>query len=204
MTEPQVDDDTLASLTNVLMDAWAKAEPDHGVTKHPASYVASFVDMAKAALAADLLTIPKPDDDAIERAARALALVDDYDGCFERIDEWERTPVEDQWEIEEPGSDDYESAEDWRKKARTLAAAGLLASPVREPGIEIPTTLTADLRAAADEALQNRLSWASMHWGVERVHPEAWGPLRDVIIAATLNHLRGDRPGQAADTEGGE
>lgn len=35
-------------IAKLLMDAWAKAEPDHNVTKHPVSYVATFVDMARA------------------------------------------------------------------------------------------------------------------------------------------------------------
>lgn len=53
-----------------------------------------------------------------EQIARAMALVDDYDGCFERIDEWNAL---DQWERdaqpqEEPASD-YEDAEWWRKRA---------------------------------------------------------------------------------------
>ncbi|MFS0885340.1 hypothetical protein [Aeromicrobium sp. 179-A 4D2 NHS] len=30
-----------------LFEAWSKAEPNHGVTKHPASYMASFADMAR-------------------------------------------------------------------------------------------------------------------------------------------------------------
>jgi hypothetical protein len=32
------------------MEAWAKAEPDHPVTKYPVSYIATFVDMAKAVI----------------------------------------------------------------------------------------------------------------------------------------------------------
>lgn len=39
-------------LAQLLFDAWAKAEPEHGVTKHPMSYWASFCDMARAVLAA--------------------------------------------------------------------------------------------------------------------------------------------------------
>ncbi len=35
-------------ITEILMAAWAKAEPEHGVTLHPVSYIATFVDMAKA------------------------------------------------------------------------------------------------------------------------------------------------------------
>lgn len=37
-------------LTVVLMHAWAQAEPNHTITHNPASYVATFLDMARAAL----------------------------------------------------------------------------------------------------------------------------------------------------------
>lgn len=30
-----------------LFEAWSKAEPNHGVTKHPVSYMATFADMAR-------------------------------------------------------------------------------------------------------------------------------------------------------------
>jgi hypothetical protein len=64
---------------------------------------------------------PVYDEEAI---ARFLALVDDYDGCFERIDEWEALP---DWEKqahpdEEPMSD-REDAEWWLRRARALVAA---------------------------------------------------------------------------------
>lgn len=35
-------------IAKILMDAWAKAEPNHNVTKYPVSYMATFVDMARA------------------------------------------------------------------------------------------------------------------------------------------------------------
>ena len=35
-------------VARLLMNAWAKAEPSHGVTLHPTSYIATFVDMARA------------------------------------------------------------------------------------------------------------------------------------------------------------
>lgn len=37
-------------IASILMAAWAKAEPTHGITKHPVSYIATFVDMAKAVI----------------------------------------------------------------------------------------------------------------------------------------------------------
>jgi hypothetical protein len=40
--------DEIDRVTRLLMDAWAKAEPEHPVTKYPVSYIATFVDMAKA------------------------------------------------------------------------------------------------------------------------------------------------------------
>lgn len=40
--------DEIDRVARILMGAWAKAEPDHGVTKYPTSYVATFVDMARA------------------------------------------------------------------------------------------------------------------------------------------------------------
>jgi len=38
-------------VARILIAAWAKAEPDHGVTKHPVSYRATFADMARAVIA---------------------------------------------------------------------------------------------------------------------------------------------------------
>lgn len=37
-------------LALVLLEAWSKAEPDHIITKHPHSYIATFADMAMAAI----------------------------------------------------------------------------------------------------------------------------------------------------------
>lgn len=37
--------------------------------------------------------------------------------------------------------------------------------------------------AVADKALQQRLKWASMHWGVDLVSYEAWPHLIDAIVA---------------------
>lgn len=38
-------------VTKLLMDTWAKHEPDHSITQHPQSYIATFVDMARAVVA---------------------------------------------------------------------------------------------------------------------------------------------------------
>lgn len=45
-TEEQVNE-----VARVLKAAWDKAEPEHGVTLYPASYMATFADMARAVLA---------------------------------------------------------------------------------------------------------------------------------------------------------
>lgn len=46
MQHPHVDE--INRIARLLMEAWAKAEPNHGVTLYPCSYIATFVDMAKA------------------------------------------------------------------------------------------------------------------------------------------------------------
>lgn len=43
---PQADE--IDRVARLLMDVWAKAEPAHPVTKYPVSYIATFVDMARA------------------------------------------------------------------------------------------------------------------------------------------------------------
>lgn len=63
-------------------------------------------------------------DEMVERAARAMAEHDDYDGCFERIAEWEALA---EWERDahpdnHPGTD-YEDAEFWRGRARAALEA---------------------------------------------------------------------------------
>lgn len=43
---PQADE--IDRMARLLMDAWSKAESSHPVTKFPMSYIATFVDMARA------------------------------------------------------------------------------------------------------------------------------------------------------------
>lgn len=73
-----------------------------------------------------------------EQAARTLALTDDYDGCFERLDAWEAATAEQREgsEVEKPMLTDVEDAEWWRRRARALASTGLLAhqSPATPAG----------------------------------------------------------------------
>lgn len=38
------------AVTEAILLAWVKAEPDHPITQFPASYIATFVDMSRAAL----------------------------------------------------------------------------------------------------------------------------------------------------------
>jgi len=62
-----------ATVAKLLLNAWAESEPDHPVTKHPASYAETFTDMAKAMM--PLMAAP----DEREIAARAIErAVGDY------------------------------------------------------------------------------------------------------------------------------
>lgn len=47
------------------------------------------------------------------------------------------------------------------------------------------------LRLAVHKAITDRLSWASLHWGTEDVHPDAWPHVARAAIvgvAAALTH----------------
>ncbi len=62
-----------------------------------------------------------------EKTARTLAMVDDYDGCFERVDQWNAL---EQWERdaypdEEPHSD-REDCEFWLRRADALFTEGII------------------------------------------------------------------------------
>jgi hypothetical protein len=75
-------------------------------------------------------------DEAVEAAARAMALVDEDDGCFERLDLWNATAPGDRWQVEEPQSYDEEATVWWRKRAR----AALAAAPVSLEAAKAETT----------------------------------------------------------------
>ena len=64
------------------------------------------------------------DEELVEKAAEAMAILDDYDGCFERLRDWANATAEQREcrEVEEPMSMDVEDAEDWRKRARAALA----------------------------------------------------------------------------------
>ena len=51
--------DPLNDLAIVLMRAWGLADPSSAVSNYPASFVATFVDMARAALAAGFTRAPE-------------------------------------------------------------------------------------------------------------------------------------------------
>lgn len=58
-----------------------------------------------------------------QELAHALAMCDDYDGCFERVDEWEATPEDERRDVEYPASD-YEDCQWWLRRADVVLAAG--------------------------------------------------------------------------------
>lgn len=92
----------------------------------PPAYQADYrKQMANALAAADTADpLRNPSDTDIDRAAEAAALLDDHDGCFERVREWEALEP---WEREaQPGEyphDDYESVQWWTKRTRAMLDA---------------------------------------------------------------------------------
>jgi hypothetical protein len=40
---------------------------------------------------------------------------------------------------------------------------------------------------AAVEAIERRLTWASMHWGVEKVSPDAWPHIAAAVLDSQNN-----------------
>lgn len=46
-----------------------------------------------------------------------------------------------------------------------------------------------DIQAVHD-AIMSRLSWASMHWGTERVHPDAWPHVAKAALEAAAPIIR--------------
>jgi hypothetical protein len=59
LTAPRVPD--VDEVARTLIAAWQKAEPDHPVSKHPVSFVATFADMARAVIPM-LTAAPAPAD----------------------------------------------------------------------------------------------------------------------------------------------
>jgi len=55
-------------LAQLMIDTWKRVDPNSGVAKHTASYVATFADMARAIVDQDATT---PGGDLLEQAARA-------------------------------------------------------------------------------------------------------------------------------------
>lgn len=54
--------------------------------------------------------------------AKVMALTDDYDGCFERIEAWEAATQQERdcGKVEEPLSSDQEDCEFWLRRARAV------------------------------------------------------------------------------------
>lgn len=65
----------LGAMALRLYAAWAKAEPNHGVTKYPVSYWQTFIDMARAVLSASPAAPSAPDHsgDAAEKVGAPTA-----------------------------------------------------------------------------------------------------------------------------------
>lgn len=104
----------------------------------------------RAHFAAEQVTITN--DERVEKIARVMALVDDYDGCFERIDEWEAQP---DWEKEahpeeEPFSD-REDAAFWIRRAQAVVAALAAEQPAT------PTPNAAEMADSLILALDERM-----------------------------------------------
>lgn len=67
-------------------------------------------------------------DAAVEVAARAAAMHEDYDGCFERVDAWAALSEEEKSYTEQGNvvaDSDYEDCEWWRARERAALTAAL-------------------------------------------------------------------------------
>lgn len=107
---------------------------DHDHMQGTAETINQLCDALEAA-EAELTRRASVTDEAVEAAARAMALVDNDDGCFERLDLWNATAPKDRWQIEEPQSYDEEATHWWRKRAR----AALAAAPVSLEAVKAET-----------------------------------------------------------------
>lgn len=68
-----------------------------------------------------------PEMTAVEAGARAAAIHEEYDGCFERLDAWAASTPEERemGRVEEPMSTDLESATWWRERMAAALAVAL-------------------------------------------------------------------------------
>lgn len=71
-----------------------------------------------------------------DELARILAICDDYDGCFERVDEWEATPEDERRDDDYPASD-YEDCQWWLRRADAALAAGWIRADSEEWGARL-------------------------------------------------------------------
>jgi hypothetical protein len=96
---------------------------------------------------------------AVEAAARAAAIHEDYDGCFERLDAWEAASVEERelGLVEEPMSTDVEDADLWRARMRSALPAAYphMVAGVVEPLPEIRFKGPDD----TDASMFRRMAW---------------------------------------------
>jgi hypothetical protein len=93
-------------MTKVLMEAWIKSAPRHSVTRYPTCYVATFVDMARAALDAAPQAAVVMRDRAAKALARRIDEIAKENGSWEpdtnevNLPEWAETACEELEEIE--------------------------------------------------------------------------------------------------------
>lgn len=104
--------------------AWALIEDDTDVSDRGVSpeHYAERVEDARRMLPG-LIGVS---DEMVEAGARASAIYQDYDGCFERLDAWAAL---EQWERdahpEEEPTGDAEDAQWWRDRVRVALTAAL-------------------------------------------------------------------------------
>ena len=111
-----------------------------------------------------------------EQIARSLALTDDYDGCFERLDGTDP---------EGPLSTDEEDAEWWRKRA--AAVLPIIAAEVQGAKAEAVDEFAAALADHLDLATPR--AWDFRH----PCDPVRWEPnARDLALMGVADMLRND------------
>ena len=112
-----------------------------------------------------------------EEVARALALVGDYDGCFERLDAWAAASSEARecGDVEEPMSTDGEDAEWWLKRADAVLSllpgrseAEVKAEALREAGQDLPGEWSKQDRRKVERWLRSRPYRLAADGGADR------------------------------------
>lgn len=95
-----------------------------------------------------------------DELARILAICDDYDGCFERVDEWEATPEDERHDDDYPASD-YEDCQWWLKRSDAALAAGYVKADLEEWGVQSPF---GNIRPCSNEGIARLLTtnWSAV------------------------------------------